>query len=451
MCYVPSMNQPIDPDSTIGAGSIEPSPRSVHGFRFVVVSGTDAGLQWESEGQHCTIGCSPACDLVLGDRTVSRFHCELTIGETRARIRDLASSNGIRLDGVRILDAYIKHGSTLKLGNTALRFELAERHNRLPMSQLTQFGELVGHSVAIRSLFALLERAAAMDAKVLLQGETGTGKSAAARSIHMQSKRKDGPFVMLDSGSIPANLLESELFGHVRGAFTGASERAGVFEEADGGTLFLDEIGELPLELQPKLLTVLDDNRIRRVGASRHRSVDVRVIAATNRDLREEVNAGRFREDLFYRLAVIKLTVPPLRERPEDIPVLVQLILSQLGASPEQTQPLTTDEFLAKLKQAAWPGNIRELRNYLEQCLVFDDAMPLGAVVEAPMVEPSAIQIDTSLPFTKAKQQVMAEFEQGYIGELLRIHNGKVSEAATAAGIASTYFYRLLRRHGMKK
>lgn len=445
------MSRPIDPNATIAALTNESNSESVHGFRLTVVEGSDAGIQWESKGEKCTIGCSPSCDLVLSDRTVSRFHCELVIGEKRARVKDLSSSNGTQLDGVRVLDAFLKRGSILKLGRTTLRFELVGRRNRLPISPRTTFGQLVGRSVRMRGLFALLERAAAMDAKVLLEGETGTGKSATARSIHMESKRKDGPFVMLDCGSIPANLLESELFGHVKGAFTGASDRAGAFEEASGGTLFLDEIGELPPELQPKLLTVLDDNRIRRVGESKQRSVDVRVITATNRDLREEVNAGRFREDLYYRIAVVKLSIPPLRKRPDDIPVLVERLLSQLGAAPEQVESLTSEDFLANLKQAAWPGNIRELRNYMEQCLVFDDALPLGNMVDAITDDSAGIRIDATLPFSEAKQKALAELERAYVLELLRLHNGKVSRAAAAAGIDRTYFYRLLRRHGINK
>lgn len=445
------------------------------------MEGASVGTAWESTDEKCLIGSSPSCDLVLTDPTVSGFHCEVTIDGRYAFVRDLKSRNGTTVDGTRIVQAYLKANSLLKLGRAVLRFQVVSKRNKLDISSRTQFGVLVGRSVAIRSLFAVLERAAASNAKVLLQGETGTGKSATARSIHMESKRGDGPFIMLDCGSIPGNLLESELFGHVRGAFTGAGDRAGAFEEASGGTLFLDEIGELPAELQPKLLTVLDDNRIRRVGESRHRKVDVRVIAATNRDLREEVNAGRFREDLYYRLGVVKLTIPPLRKRLDDIEVLVDRILPELDASTAQVQSLVTEAFLTQLRSAAWPGNIRELRNYLERCLVFDDAMPLGSVMHTTNVgaresdpapeertddhapvrpmsdaEPMAyrdhgIQVDATLPFSEAKKKAMAEVEHAYMSRLLDIHNGKVSRAAAAAGIDRTYLYRLLRRHSIKK
>jgi DNA-binding NtrC family response regulator len=300
----------------------------------------------------------------------------------------------------------------------------------------------------MRALFARLERAAAASATVLLEGETGTGKSAAARSLHAEGPRSGGPFVMIDCGAIPANLLESELFGHEKGAFTGAAAaRVGAFEEADGGTLFLDEIGELPIELQPKLLSALEDRAVRRVGSNSRREVDVRLIAATNRDLRAEVNATRFREDLYFRIAVLRITLPPLRLRPKDLPELAANLLDRLGALPGQRDALLTPELIERLQASAWPGNVRELRNYLEQCLVFDGAVPL----ETPALPAdNAIRVDTSLPFADAKRRAQAEIERAYLVELLAISGGKVARAAAAAGIDRTYFYKLLRRHGIQ-
>ena len=264
-------------------------------------------------------------------------------------------------------------------GASALRFEFSAESNRLPVSAGNAFGKLVGASVAMRTAFALLERAAQSDVTVLLEGETGTGKGVAAEAIHRASTRAAGPFLVVDCGAIPPNLLESELFGHEKGAFTGAvARRVGAFEEASGGTIFLDEIGELAADLQPKLLRVLESKEYRRVGGNAMQKTDVRVVAATNRDLRAEVNAGRFRSDLYFRLAVVKVTIPALRERPEDIPITVETILRALGADEASAAALRTPEFFAALGHSAWPGNVRELRNYLERCLVFQEALPVS-------------------------------------------------------------------------
>lgn len=432
-----------------GAANLGWSDATARGFQLAVVEGEDTGVTWESSGQPGTIGSHPSCDLLLSDPTVSRFHCEIAMDGRSARVRDLGSRNGTDLDGIRVIEAFLKGGSLIRMGRTVVRFQLLGKRNRIPISKRNEFGILVGESVAMRAMFAILERAARTHSKVLLEGETGTGKSATARSIHMESERKHGPFIVLDCGSIPGNLLESELFGNVKGAFTGAEDRPGVFEEASGGTLFLDEIGELPPVLQPKLLTVLDHNQIRRVGENRQRQVDVRVITATNRDLREEVNGGRFREDLYYRIAVVKIKLPPLRRRPDDLPILVERVITDLGAPREQIDALITPEFMASLANAAWPGNIRELRNYLEQCLVFDDAMPLQTV-NASRAPDGTIRVDASLPFQDAKQQVIDQAEREYITQVLKRCDGKVARAAEIAGLNRTYFYRLIKRHGVK-
>ena len=253
-----------------------------------------------------TVGTHESADFVLTDRTVSRFHCEIAISEMRAIIKDLGSQNGTLIDRVQVFHAVIQPGATLSLGRTLLRFDVDLDHVAIPLAEREVFGIMVGRSAKIRATFALLDRAAQSDATVILEGETGTGKEAAAESIHTASPRCNGPLVVVDCGAIPPNLLESELFGHARGAFTGAVQtREGAFEAASGGTLFLDELGELELDLQPKLLRVLERREVKRVGETRTRPIDVRVIAATNRNLRTEVNAGRFRSDLYYRLAVV--------------------------------------------------------------------------------------------------------------------------------------------------
>src|SRR5690606_10464552 len=298
-----------------------PRPASVRDVELEVIEGPATGRSHRSRGTTCTIGSAALCDLAIDDPTVSRFHCEILIGDDGARLRDTGSLNGTILDGVQIVEAYLRGGSVLRIGRTSIRFDFGVERRPLQLSEARRFGVLTGESVAMRRIFSMLERAAASEATVLIEGETGTGKTAAARSIHLESARRDGPFVVLDCGAVPAALIEDELFGHEKGAFTGAdTRRAGVFEEASGGTLFLDEIGELPPELQPKLLGVLESRQVRRIGAPRATPVDVRLIAATNRDLRQEANIGAFRPDLYYRLAVVRIEMPPLRSRPEDIP-----------------------------------------------------------------------------------------------------------------------------------
>ena len=295
----------------------------------------------------CSMGTHRSNDLVLSDPMVSRFHCELQLDSTSARVVDFGSKNGTTVDGIRVRDAYLNQGSLIKLGHCVLRFQLAGQTHPVGLSSRTEFGAAVGHSITMRVMFNLLERAAQSDATILLEGETGTGKGIIAEAVHDLSPRKGKPFCVVDCAALPANLLESELFGHERGAFTGAiARRPGAFEAAHLGTIFLDEIGELPLQLQPKLLRALEERQIRRVGGNALQNVDVRVIAATNRDLRTEVNEGRFRSDLYFRLALIRVKVPALREHPEDIPLLVErLVRVSRNASPEIAANLLSPDF----------------------------------------------------------------------------------------------------------
>nr|WP_239470921.1 sigma 54-interacting transcriptional regulator [Archangium violaceum] len=423
-------------------------PSSVRRFRLTVLEGPSPGTVWESGADRCSIGSHPLNDLVLDDETVSRFHCEVRIGTDGARVKDLDSLNGVVVDGVQVLESFLRGGSLLRLGRATVRFDFSSERNKLPLSDTTRLGSLVGTSAVMRACFARMERAAGTDVTVLLEGETGTGKSQAAQAIHQSSSRRDRPFLIVDCGAIPANLLESELFGHEKGAFTGAaSRRVGAFEEAQGGTIFLDEIGEIPLELQAKLLRVLEERQIRRLGSNVHVPVDVRIIAATHRDLRAEVNAGRFRSDLFFRLAVVRISLPALRERPEDIPVIAEQLLAGAGADPERLAPLRTPEFLSRLQQFAWPGNVRELRNYLERCLVFEEAMPLSEEDGPAWNVPSTL---SALPYPEARRRAIDEFERRYLQSLLERHQGKVAQAAAEAQMDRVYFYRLMRRHNLK-
>jgi DNA-binding NtrC family response regulator len=384
---------------------------------------------------------------VLDDATVSRFHCELAIAGDAVRVRDLGSRNRTITGSVTVTDAMVGDGATLALGNSEVQIHVDPVQLEVAASERSSFGGLIGESAAMREVFSQLERIAASDATVLIEGETGTGKEGAAEAIHDESARASGPFVVLDCSAIPVNLLESELFGHEAGAFTGAVDRRlGVFEQASGGTLFLDEVGELPGELQPKLLRALESREIRRVGGKASVRCDLRIIAATNRDLRAEVNRGSFRADLYYRLAVVRLALPPLRERTDDIPVLVAHLLARTPASPVTIAQLTAPDYLDALAASHWPGNVRELRNHLEQCVVFGERR----LPNAPAPPHPATTVDTTLAYEVARRQALDAFERAYVTNLLARLDGKVVAAARAAGINRAYLYRLLRRHGLR-
>ena len=395
------------------------------------------------------VGSGEGNTLVIAEPTVSRFHCELRIEDNRVLVRDLGSTNGTFVDGVRVREGYLKDGSRLRLGTAEVRFELEGKRHFLPVSEASTFGELVGPSSVMRQLFSVLEKAARTDTTLILDGETGTGKTRAASAIHEKSARAGKPFLVVDCGALPPTLLEAELFGHEKGAFTGAiNRRMGVFEEADGGTVLLDEVGELPLELQPRLLRVLEERQIKRLGQNKFTPVDVRILAATHRDLRAEVNAGKFRADLYFRLAVVRVTVPSLRERMEDLPAIARTVLAKLGAT-ARTHPALFDEaFLASLSRADWPGNVRELRNHLERCMLFDEQLPLTGA-SAPSGAGKAVSW-AGLSITSARQLVVEQFERAYLVQLLERYDGKVALAAKEAEVDRVYLYRLLRKYGLK-
>lgn len=318
-----------------------------------------------------------------------------------------------------------------------------------------KFGNMVGNSAPMLQLFGRLRRAAASDATVLLEGETGTGKEASALAIHENSRRTAGPFVVVDCSSIPAQLLESELFGYERGAFTGAvTQRVGAFEAANGGTVFLDEIAELSLDLQPKILRALEARKFRRLGSNVYLPFDARVVAATNRILREEVAANRFRSDLYYRLAVVSLKIPPLRERGEDLPELVEEILTRLEAlDSEAAQAIRNPEFMALLGRYRWPGNVRQLRNYIERRVALGESVPPpGAEPSLPPPPPANTepQIAVDQPLKEAREEWNSIFELRYLEALLARHGDNISAAARAAGVNRVHFYRLLWKHGLR-
>jgi DNA-binding NtrC family response regulator len=319
-----------------------------------------------------------------------------------------------------------------------------------PQSERERFGRMVGRSPPMQAVFDILGKACTSDATILLEGETGTGKEISAEAIHRGSRRRDKPFLVVDCGAMPPQLLESELFGHERGAFTGAvAARQGVFEAAAGGTVFLDEIGELSLDLQPKLLRVLERREVRRIGTNSYFPINVRLIAATNRSLREQVAAHAFRSDLYYRLAVVEVKLPPLRERAADLPLLVEHTLRNLGPVDDPTSAIIrSEDFQAALCRHSWPGNIRELRNYLERCVALRDFTP-PHVVEALAPSPESA-VNAGQPLREAREAWVASFEKRYLEELLRLHDNRVSAAARAAGVDRIYFYRLLWKHGLR-
>jgi len=413
-------------------------------MRLDVISGPAAGTHFTSEAERFTIGSDDRSDMILPDRTVSRFHAEISIEDERVTIRDLGSHNGTFVDGVSIVHAHLAPGATIRLGATELEFGNEGSPIKIPLGP-DRFGAMVGRSAAMRAVFARLARAAASDATVLLTGETGTGKEIAAEALHAASRRASKPFVIVDCAAVPPDLLESELFGHERGAFTGAvASRAGAFETADGGTVFLDEIGELAPDLQPKLLRALERREIKRVGRDTWRPVDVRIIVATNRDLRAEVNANRFRADLYYRLAVVEVRLPSLRERREDLPELVDAMLDRMGmASCKEAALLRTAGARAELATHAWPGNVRELRNYVERCLALAERPQLAPEHAAPDAGP----VDD---LRAARRQWTAEHEKQFLEALLARHAGNVSAAARASGFDRKHLYRLLWRHGLR-
>ena len=422
-----------------------------HAFTVEVVEGGPVGRRWAGGAGRCAIGAAPTNDLVLDESTVSRFHCELWTDDLGVRVRDLDSKNGTVLDGVSVQAARVRHGSLVRCGRVTLRVQLGDVAVQVPLSPRTAFGTLRGRSPLVRAAFAMLERAAATEVTVLLEGETGTGKDGAARAIHAAGARRAGPFVVVDCGAISPSLIEGELFGHERGAFTGATDaRAGVFEAARGGAVFLDEIGELPLELQPKLLRALEAREVRRLGATAATAIDVRVIAATHRDLRAEVNAGTFRADLYYRLAVVRIELPPLRRRGEDVPLLVDAFVDELtatGLAPTLAAALRAPGFVAELAAAAWPGNVRELRNHLAMCAVVGAAVPPGRTAARAS---TAVPVDLEVPLKEARQRLLDEFEQRYLEALLERHAGNVSAAARQAGLSRVSLYALLRKAGLR-
>jgi transcriptional regulator with GAF, ATPase, and Fis domain len=424
---------------------------AVRRLRIEVKKGPDKGLDVDLDAEPVRIGTSEGCEVRLKDGTVSGLHVELSRTRHGVLIRDLGSTNGTFVDGRRITGIFAEGPIVIVAGETELRLSLSRTEAPVELAAADRLGEMVGASVPMRAVFARLTRIAKTDSTVLVTGETGTGKELIAAAVRDLSPRKNKPFVVVDCGAMPANLIESELFGHERGAFTGAERtRAGAFERASTGTIFLDEIGELPLALQPALLGILERREARRVGGEKPIPVDVRVITATNRDLAAEVTRGAFRADLYYRLAVVEVRLPPLRERPDDIPILVEHFLDQMPGE----RPTIGPDVIAQLKAYPWPGNVRELKNVIERAVLLAEppqlrASPMGSAPSASSggAPPPSGPIDVDKPFKDQKNALIANFEEAYVKKLLETTGGNIAAAARKAGIDRMYLYKLIERY----
>jgi len=432
---------------------------------LVVVSGSARGKRVKL-GERLTVGKAADNDLVLPDDTVSRHHCELERTALGIVVRDLGSTNHTRVGRTAVREAVVESGSTIVVGSVELLLRGEPNRTQVLPSEATSFGDALGTSLAMRQIFGVLERIAPTDASVLLEGETGTGKDVLARSIHQISARKDQPFVVVDCGAVSYNLIESELFGHERGAFTGAvAARQGAFEIAGRGTVFLDEVGELPLDVQPKLLRVLESGEFRRVGGNKPLHAEARIVAATKRNLKEEVERGKFREDLYFRLSVVPITVPPLRTRREDVPALVeQFLAAARKRDPSASAISLTRETVSALAAHDWPGNVRELRNVLDRAIYIAAAGGEREIrlVDLP-VSPGSLgapahsaagagypAFDPDKSYREIRSDFESEFEHRYVAWLLDRHGGNISAAAREAKMDRKHLYDLARKRGLR-
>ena len=449
---MPALVAPLDQKTEVLLAEVARFPRA----KLSVTKGPDKGAEVVLEGQTVVVGTDESCQLRLADPSVSRRHCELSGGPGGYRLRDLRSTNGVFIEGVQVMDGKLSDKTRITIGRNELRFEPDRHEIQWPLSPHERFGEVLGKSLQMRRLFAVLERAAPTDSPVVMEGDAGTGKEQLARAVHLKSARAEGPFVVVDLGASNEQLMESDLFGYDVSAAR-PTARPGAFEEAEGGTLYLDEVAELPNTLQARVLRALETREIKRPGQGGTVKVDVRVVASTQKDLEAEVKAGRFREDLYFKLSVFRVRVPPLRARPEDIELLVRSFETRT----KPAQPLS-EETLEMLTRHDWPGNVRELRNVVERLEAFPDmggaaiARALGKNLDAADDESSGARLRAemnkqllSLPYHEAKERVLESFEKNYLLEHLKAANGVVTRAAQRAGLPRQSLHRMLRRLGI--
>ncbi len=454
-----SQRHPLDHDpedlSTLLSRRVDPTPLAPIAFTVSVVNGPDAGASLVVDGacaSRALVGTSPACALRLTDREVSRRHAAVDVAGRALRIVDLDSTNGTWIQGVRVRDALLAGDEVVTIGATTLRVEATAAEQPVVPAAI-RFGRFAGGSTEVRRLYPLFERLARSSVPVIIEGETGTGKEVLAEALHEQGPRAAGPFVVFDCTQVTPTLVESELFGHERGAFTGAvGARKGVFEQAHGGTLLVDEIGDLRAPLQAKLLRALERGEIRRVGGDRWIKVDVRIVAATRRDLDRAVQDGRFRDDLFLRLAVGRVELPPLRARRGDVGLLVAHFVRELGGHAASVP----NALLNSWEEHDWPGNVRELRNAVARYIALGELGSHGtdgSVQEPAPPAPAAADfieevLAMKLPLATARERKIAEFERRYVERTLAEAGGNVGRAAEASGVARRHFQRLKARSG---
>jgi DNA-binding NtrC family response regulator len=408
-----------------------------------VVAGPDRGLRVTLSHESLVLGSAADCHVVLHDPTVSARHAEIRIAPPGYTIRDLGSTNGLVCGRHPIERAPITDGMRVQLGDSAIALRATGTRQSVELAGPGRLGDLVAHSVKMRALAATLEPIARSDGTVLIEGETGTGKEVLAQAIHQLSDRRSGPFVIFDCGTANITMVAAELFGHERGAFTGAeTARAGLLAEAEGGTLFLDEIGELPLEVQPILLGAIERKRSRPLGGA-ERAHDVRVLAATNRNLAEEARAGRFRQDLCFRLAALRVRMPPLRERSEDLAILADRFARDAGVE-------LSPELIVLLRAYDWPGNVRELRNLIAR-LAFEPDAAAALVSSVPVGADGVFEVDGQLRgLAEARRLQTDAFECAYLEQALARTGGNLSQAARLAGLSVRGMQALAAKHGVR-
>lgn len=447
---------PPPPSTTVDGTLTEPESNATiklrtRKIRVEIFKGAATGVVVELPGLGARIGSAKDADLVIPDSKVSRQHLTLRIEGEAIRVTDNQSRNGTQLDGIRILDAYARPDAVLVIGSTSLRLRMLETSIEVPISTKERFGVMVGRSIPMRRLFGLLERIAPTDMSVLVEGETGTGKELVAQGLHAHGRRAEQPLVVFDCSAVSENLMESELFGYRKGAFTDArQDRAGRFEEADGGTIFLDEIGELPLALQPKLLRVLEAREVRRIGDDKVRRVDVRVVAATNRSLSIEVERGRFREDLYHRLAEVVVQVPPLRHRPEDIPLLARHLETQVLEMNPGLSPLP-EPMIQEWRGLSFPGNIRELRNRVRQALLLGAQQQTFSEAEVSPNLSGEHEVRLDEPLLDGLKRVKQAYEKEYLQKLLEKTGNNVTRTAELAGVGRRYVQLAMEEYGLRE
>ena len=438
-----------------------PEVVSLRKCQLVVLEGPNKNKKIILNKNLTTIGKRETNDIVLIDKTISRNHLEIEYASDSFLLKDLGSTNGTYINGTKVKEAYLVPGDVIKIGNTLVEFQAFDEKVAIEPSAKEIFGMMVGKSRKMRQIFAILEKIAPSNASVIIEGETGTGKDLVAQAIHEHSARRSKPYVVFDCTGVAANLIESELFGHEKGAFTGAvRSRPGIFESANGGTVFIDEIGDLPIDLQPKLLRALESREVRRGGSNAPTKIDVRVLSATNRNLKKDVGEGRFREDLYYRMSVVKISLPPLRDRTEDIPLIVERILSNSKFNKTATALKVVrveDEALKLLMRYPWPGNVRELANVMERACAFVDGDTIArnhldfifAEMGGDEERTDRMRIDANLPLKEAKQQIVEVFEKEYLEDLLKRNNHNLSKAAREAKVDRKHIRNLLKKYGI--